>query len=143
MNADYLDAHHRHWEDAEQLFSAGRLANADHLYGIAAECGLKRLMHAFGMDFAPGGTPQDGKNWVHVMETKKKTNAWDRYESYRSKHHQGASYGLPATNPFLDWDVAQRYAHQRDFNETGVKPHRDGASMVSALIKKATVEGLL
>jgi hypothetical protein len=40
MNADFLDAHYRHWQDAELLFGRGRLANADHLYGLAAECGL-------------------------------------------------------------------------------------------------------
>ena len=49
MQADFLDAHKRHWEDAERLFQAQRWANADHLYGMAAECGLKRLMQAFGM----------------------------------------------------------------------------------------------
>lgn len=51
MQADYLDAHNRHWQDAESLFDSNRSANADHLYGMAAECGLKRLMLAFGMKF--------------------------------------------------------------------------------------------
>ncbi len=51
MPADFLDVHHRHWDDAERLFAAQRWANADHLYGMAAECGLKRLMRAFGMPF--------------------------------------------------------------------------------------------
>lgn len=49
MQVDFLDAHFRHWEDVEQLFQQHRLANADHLYGLAAECGLKRLMMVFGM----------------------------------------------------------------------------------------------
>jgi len=40
---DFLDAHERHWEDAELLFGNRRWANADHLYGLAAECGLKAL----------------------------------------------------------------------------------------------------
>ena len=39
----------RHWEDAELLFSEKRLANADHLYGFSAECGLKAVMEALGM----------------------------------------------------------------------------------------------
>jgi len=143
MNADYLDAHHRHWEDAERLFSAERLANADHLYGVAAECGLKRLMQAFNMILTSDGNPESRADRVHVMEIKKPGNAWDRYESYRSGHHHGANYGLPATNPFLDWDVSQRYAHRRNFDVLRVTPHRICANAVHELIKKATLEGLL
>ena len=42
----------RHWLDAEQLFhlTPPRLANADQLYGLSAECGLKALMHKWGME---------------------------------------------------------------------------------------------
>lgn len=49
MKTDFHDAHERHWDDAERLFEAQRWANADHLYGVAAECGLKWLMVHFGM----------------------------------------------------------------------------------------------
>lgn len=58
MNPDFLDAHDRHWNDAEYLFAALRWANADHLYGLSAECGLKRLMIAFGMPVTTSGNPQ-------------------------------------------------------------------------------------
>ena len=47
MNEDFLDAHLRHWTDAELLYAAQRWANADHLYGISAECGLKGLTETF------------------------------------------------------------------------------------------------
>lgn len=49
MKANFLDAHKRHWNDAERLFAAACYANADQLYGMAAECGLKQLMVQFGM----------------------------------------------------------------------------------------------
>lgn len=49
MSVDFLDAHRRHWEDAELLHEHARWANANQLYGIAAECGMKRLMLVFGM----------------------------------------------------------------------------------------------
>ena len=81
MPADFLDAHHRHWDDAERLFTAQRWANADHLYGLAAECGLKALMQKLK------GGPLDPKNdYVHVMESKKPSNAWARFEAYRCGH---------------------------------------------------------
>jgi len=41
MSIDFLDPHDRHWEDGERLFGVSRWANADHLYGLSAECGLK------------------------------------------------------------------------------------------------------
>ncbi|MEC5213052.1 hypothetical protein RCH06_001594, partial [Polaromonas sp. CG_9.5] len=67
MNADFLDAHHRHLRDADCLFSASHLANADHLYGMAAECGLKRLMIAFGMQTNDTGAPENRKkDWIHA-----------------------------------------------------------------------------
>jgi len=138
MQADFLDAHERHWTDAETLFQAQRWANADHLYGMAAECGLKRLMLAFGMKVNPStGSPVDGKDWKHA------NGIWARFESYRCGHHQGAAYVLPTPDPFTDWEVAQRYAHQSNFDQARVNDHQSGASQVRELVKKARREGLI
>ncbi|MDM7457165.1 MAG: hypothetical protein P3W97_007935 [Tepidimonas sp.] len=138
MQADFLDAHERHWTDAEGLFQTGRWANADHLYGVAAECGLKRLMLAFGMPYdSTRDRPAEGRDQVHANKI------WDRYESYRCGHHQGAAYALSTPNPFSDWDVAQRYAHQSNFDQARTQAHQSGASVVRALIKKAQKDGLL
>ncbi|KGM23062.1 hypothetical protein [Stenotrophomonas maltophilia] len=138
MQADFLDAHERHWDDAERLLQAQRWANADHLYGIAAECGLKRLMRAFGMPVNPStGSPTDSKDWKHA------NNIWARFESYRSGHAQGAGYAMAAGNPFDSWDVSDRYAHQSNFNQARVQGHQAGAQAVRNLIAKAQREGLL
>ena len=84
MQADFLDAHERHWYDAELLFTEQRWANADHLYGIAAECGLKRLMVAFGMPFdTVKNRPAELSDRSHA------DSVWARYESYRSGHSIG------------------------------------------------------
>ena len=138
MQADFLDAHERHWKDAEALFAQGRYANADHLYGVAAECGLKRLMVRFGMVVNPTtGSPIDNKDWKHA------NNIWVRFEAYRSGKVEGADYGLPASNPFGNWDVSDRYAHQSNFPQASVQIHQGGAAAVCELIKKAQREGLL
>lgn len=42
--SDFFNAHQRHWKDAELLYKEKRWANADHLYGLSAECGLKAVM---------------------------------------------------------------------------------------------------
>ena len=138
MNVDYYDAHQRHWDDAERLYEMQRWANADHLYGMAAECGLKRLMQAFGMTFDTAkGKPTDRKDVVHA------NGVWVRYETYRGGHHRGTAYALNESNPFADWDVAQRYAHQNQFDTTRTTQHRNGAENVHQLVKKAVLDGLL
>lgn len=143
MKADFLDAHERHWDDAEMLFNASRWANADHLYGLAAECGLKRLMMVFGMTVdIETGSPRDGKDRVHVMENRKPGNAWDRYEAYRAGCC-AAAYVLPSPNPFRDWDASQRYAHRTNFDRKLAESHRQGADAVRNLVEKADKEGRL
>lgn len=142
MQADFFDAHYRHREDANYLHEASLLANADHLYGLSAECGLKRLMMAFGMGVdSATGTPTDRADRVHAAENGR-DDIWVRYETYRSGH-QAANYQLGANNPFDDWNVSQRYAHRSNFDATRVEAHQQGAEKVHGLIKKAILEGLV
>ena len=138
MKADFLDAHQRHWDDAEHLLQAQRWANADHLYGFAAECGLKQLMQRFGMSVdETTGSPVDRKDWRHA------DTIWARFESYRSGHAHGVGYVLPAGNLFGNWDVSDRYAHQSNFDEARAQGHQAGAQTIRNLIAKAQREGLL
>jgi hypothetical protein len=138
MQADFLDAHQRHWDDAERLFQVQRWASSDHLYGMAAECGLKQLMMKFGMAVDPStNTPVESKDRKHI------NLIWIRFETYRSGHHQGTGYALPSSNPFLDWDVSQRYANQSHFDQARAQSHQSGAQVVRKMVKKAQREGLL
>ena len=138
MNADFFDAHERHNQDADLLFNSQRWANADHLYGMAAECGLKRIMQALGMPLNPTtSSPAQRDDWVHA------DGAWARFESYRSGHHQGAGYVLLTSSPFNDWRVSQRYAHRSNFAAARAQAHQAGANQVMGLIKKAQLEGLI
>lgn len=134
---DYRDACDRHWDDAENLHGASRLANADHLYGFAAECGLKILMMRFGMTLNPTtGKPSVGADVVHADKL------WARYESYRSGNPVGTGYALPTSNPFANWDVNQRYHNQGVFSAAVVTAHRVGAEEVRKLVKQAELAGL-
>ena len=137
MPSDFLDASKRHWDDAERLYVNQRWANADHLYGLAAECGLKRLMQVFGMQTDAEGVPADRADKVHARDI------WLRYETYRSNRISGSQYGLPHGEPFSNWDIADRYANQSNFNSQIIEPHRDGASAVIVLLKQAKLEGFL
>lgn len=137
MNTDFLDAHHRHLHDADSLFNASRLANADHLYGMAAECGLKRLMIAFGMQIDSKGGPKQEKDKQHIDKV------WMRYETYRSGHVHGVHYGLPTTTPFNDWLASQRYEKKERFYYARVEAHHTAAHAVHALLKNAERAGLV
>lgn len=138
MNSDFHDAHLRHWEDAEYLYLATRMANADHLYGLSAECGLKRLMLAFGM-------PVDSQRGDPRLSVDKKhaDRLWDRYESYRSGYHSGSRYLLSGTNPFSNWNISHRYAARNHFPNIHVDAHRSGAKHVMSVVSTAVLDGLL
>jgi hypothetical protein len=138
VKSDFLDANERHWDDAERLFQAQRWANADHLYGMAAECGLKRLMQAFGMNIhAATGSPTETQDKVHANKI------WSRFESYRSGALAGRNYVLSGNDPFVNWDVADRYGHQSNFGHKVVQTRQVGAKTVRDLIKKAQREGMV
>jgi len=136
MPVDFFDAHKRHWEDAERLFGGQRWPNADQLYGISAECGLKKLMMRFGMRLDADGSP-GGADKVHA------DRIWARYESYRSGHPVGGSFALPTPNPFSDWNVSQRYAHSSDVDQTRAQSHRNAAQAVEGLVRQAQLAGLI
>jgi hypothetical protein len=54
-------------QNAELLLGQERLANADHLYGMAAECGLKYLMLKLGMPFNhPKDRPEKVEDRKHA-----------------------------------------------------------------------------
>jgi hypothetical protein len=136
MPADFLDAMERHWTDAQLLGlqQPPRLANADHLYGLAAECGLKALMAREGMNL--------DANLNHKQKYKKHINAtWAHFSDFR----QGtlATYALSSANPFNDWLVDQRYAAGANFDAARVTNHEAGAQQVYDLVERAKNEGLL
>jgi hypothetical protein len=135
---DFHDAMKRHWQDAELLISQQpkRLANADHLYGLAAECGLKALMEK-------ADEPLDiDNNQTHREKYKKHINAtWAHYEDFRNGRL--ATYALGSTNPFTNWVIDQRYAAEPHFDHDRVERHRLGARAVYDLVAKAEDDGLL
>jgi hypothetical protein len=137
MHSDFHDSHIRHWEDAEFLNGSGRWANADQLYGLSTECGLKRLMQAFGMQLDPQGVPQDRADKVHA------DLLWVRYPTYIQGHVHGVGYPLSSSNPFSNWSASQRYAARSNFNPGLVASHQTGANEVRQLVLKACRDGII
>ena len=124
--ADFADAHRRHLEDAELLFDRERRANADHLYGLSAECGLKAVMESAGVWDEPGNPPVEYRVHVHVL--------WPLFVDYMET--SGELWDeFPDDEPFDDWSHLDRYAHRRNFRSSGVQPHRDAAERIYRMVK--------
>lgn len=136
MQTDFFNAFRRHLRDAEYLYDDSRWPNADQLYAYSAECGLKCLMKQFGMLVDPVSGDPRKQDRLHADEI------WNRYEAYRAGRGV-AGYELPQTNPFGDWNINQRYAHEVDIDQARVDPHKNCALMVKNLIQKAVLEGRL
>lgn len=129
--ADFVDAHGRHWEDAEALLGLHRRANADQLYGFSAECGLEAVMEALGMNVdATTGIPSDKAHRTHVQ------HLWSAFRTFTSSR-KGAIYlsMLPNGSPFADWSHHDRYAHRSYCCERDVRSHRAAARQIRPMVQ--------
>lgn len=139
MPVDFRDAAERHWGDAGRLFEDVRLANADHLFGLSAECALKAVMSALGMSLNKDGVPEERVHKVHINKL------WNEFVSF-AKARGGARYAtflMSAPNPFDDWDVNQRYEHRSGFIQTAVGKHREGAQNAKRILDQAVLDGVI
>lgn len=122
---DYDDAHRRHWCDAEILFGKGRYANADHLYGISAECGMKAVMRMLNRS-----TSQKHVNdlWREFVDCVNKQPGELLSTAFRDRE------------PFSDWHIAGRYENAKRFQIQRVAPHRDAVQHIRTLYDKVRGE---
>ena len=137
--ADFHDAHLRHWQDGELLFGHDRWANADQLYGLSAECGLKAVMLGSGMRVRRSdGAPEQSEHRQHVAEL------WPVFGAFVSGRIAGGYlHLLPHGNPFASWSIADRYAHGDHFSCTRVDQHRMAADKVRSMVQSAQQDGVL
>lgn len=98
MVEKYDSAAVRHYEDAELLRDSGRLDNAGHLVGFAAECAIKHGISTFnsGLPSPYGHLPK----FLRVAVTHLKG---------RGRNPNSALFEIVKGNIFSDWNVDQRY----------------------------------
>ena len=129
-DADFEDAHRRHWADAELLFDRGRWPNADQLYGYSAECGLKAVMRSLGMEVKRYGVPASEEHRKHVQDI------WPVFQSFvADRSGQRFLRWLPAGKPFADWSHHDRYAPGRHFDRAGTAQHRAAAQEIRGMVQ--------
>lgn len=139
MATDFLDAADRHLKDARLLDQEKHYANADHLYGIAAECMLKAIMVGLGAPVSTKGNLHERAHKTHIDQL------WSEYCALVGGAG-GASYLPFAPNycPFLDWDINQRYAPHRGFTDGWLKSKRRREDMHAILLslQAAMLDGI-
>ena len=128
MHTDFYNAFFRHATDADLLLDKKRWANADHLYGLAAECALKKLLQLQGIKTKDDGSPKKYKYRVHINKL------WDAYPNFMQTRD---AYTIPEENPFLDWDIAQRYTHEKDITEQMCRNHCAAVNILKKILRKA------
>jgi hypothetical protein len=115
------------------LFKKERWANADHLYGFSAECGLKALILASGIKWNAGSDEPENKNersrfFKHINEL------WAEYNSFIDGK-LAAQYVIQSENPFSNWDASDRYANENEFTPECVQQHQIAAKSIRKLVK--------
>lgn len=139
MSVDFRDAAERHWVDAGFLFEKNRLANTDHLLGIAAECAMKAVMLALGMGLRADGSPAEAHHRVHI------NSLWNEFITF-SSNRNGARYAGPlmgGLNPFDGWNVSHRYHHQSSFSRSEVEQHQSAAEKTMFILQQAVLDGVV
>jgi hypothetical protein len=118
-----------------------RLPTSDHLYGLAAECGLKAVMQDLGMTLDDQGRPDQKEYRVHINKL------WDIFISF-TQGKIGANYSSTLisyfkSNPFSTWDVNQRYYHSNFFNATEINKHKVASTCIISILQQAIINGII
>ena len=139
MSADFRDASARHFEDAKLLLNQPepREANADHLFGLSAECSLKAVMLALGMAVNTDGAPADRGHKVHMPEL------WAAFQSF-AEGRLASRYlePLDKANPFSDWAVDQRYWARAAITTQAPSRHMAAAAQCRRSLEKLLLDGV-
>lgn len=118
---NYADAALRHWNDAKLLEEENRVENADHHYGFAAECAIKKVLVALPAFSNEGELEESYRKHVNIL--------WEKvnYQSLQ-KSYPLLSALLKSTNPFSDWHVKQRYAADGLISKAAMELHKKSAT---------------
>lgn len=141
MKTDFKNAYARHQQDADSLFDNKRYANADHLYGLAAECALKAVM--VGLD--PTLVDKNG-DFLNASDKKHIDKLWNHFRLFLQGRNAPSLLGQISgpSNPFSKWTVNSRYAHQKYFTKGDVASHKQAVDgSIANLMLEARAKGIL
>ena len=118
---NYAEAALRHWKDAQLLEEGNCVENADHHYGFAAECAIKKVLIVHP-SYAQGGILDlSYKKHINILWGKVKLQSIQKTAPMLLAV-------LNSPNQFLDWDVDQRYAPNGTISSRAKQIHKQAAS---------------
>lgn len=141
---NFPTAAYRHHKDAQFLVDDQRWPNADHLAGVAAECGIKAiLLGYFGAQLDKNSKPVWGmphKTLGHI------NHLWTELPliiSGRSSPVFATLIAGPPPDPFASWDIADRYSDGSTVTEQCAREHLDMAKKILVLLEQAIRDGVM
>lgn len=145
MMINFYQAAKRHFSDAELLMENKRHPNAGHLYGFAAECGIKSLLVWNGLPTDPKtgdivGKQEKKKFRVHVHKLANNINTLHAYLDGRG----AAKYLVMISNidKFLNWTEEHRYYIESALPQS-FSDWRKAAQEVMYMLDQATLDGVI
>ncbi|MBF0110353.1 MAG: hypothetical protein HQL76_14375 [Magnetococcales bacterium] len=125
--AKYAEAAKRHWQDAEILFLRDRKANADQLYGLAAECAIKALLVS---PMLLGSPDLDRKFKIHMNGN----NLWIGFQALAKG--RGKHFSLLDENcPYNNWFIDQRYCADGTIEIDRIHARRQWTGQIMEVLK--------
>ena len=124
VTEDFGGAAVRHYRDGDLLQRNARMANADQLFGFAAECGIKcALATVLGLA-GRGGLQSRYKEHIETL--------WDLAAIQSTQKRYPCLYAVLTglQNPFADWSTDQRYGPDDVTSESAVGNHRTAAGRI-------------
>lgn len=127
---DFWSAARRHLRDGETLRHERRLDNADHLFGLAAECAVKYALINQGVA-APPPRGIDNRYTTHIDKLRQDAQV---YLSGRGVASLAAL--LDDSNYFSTWRIEHRYKADGFVDERRCERHAEQARQTLELVQR-------
>jgi hypothetical protein len=137
---DFRAAARRHYLDAAFLLDDSRVPNADHLAGLAAECGLKAILEGwYGATPGPRFLEWNGKQVKFHVD-----RLWGEVAT-GLVGRAGATLALllQGSVPFANWDVSDRYSDGTAVSDQSARHHVGKAREVIEILEQAIRDGVV
>jgi hypothetical protein len=140
---NYAQSARRHFHDAEQLLERHRHGNAGHLFGFAAESGLKAVLVACGVPTdANGSIPQGHRLRQHVPVLGDRL-VKDGHLMPDGRFATVYMAKVGSLGNFHDWSIEHRYWADAALPVASVDLWRQCACEIMAMLDQAIEDGVL
>lgn len=138
MEYDFSRSSERHYRSARLLDEANEMADAAHLYGLAAECGIKAVL------IGTGSIPITDKGDPELQEHKQHMNGLLRMLGSLGEGRVWPKYYAMIAGKvecFGSWSVLDRYKEEDSISLGDYDSWKAAAERVEAMYRLAKVEG--